>query len=82
MDDYFQVVWDSKYLLRTGVSGITIMDVLTRHQHKSNREEVFWSLEQDASGGLTTYISLKKKNTFLHVKNIRNRLILTLPKDK
>lgn len=43
--------------------------------------DIFMGIEQEAEG-LTTYITINKKNTFLHVKNICDRLIITLPKDK
>lgn len=43
--------------------------------------DVYFGMEQEAEG-LTTYVTVNKNNTFLHVKNVRDRLILTLPKDK
>lgn len=43
--------------------------------------DVFFNLEKTADR-LTTYITINKKNIFLHVKNIKGRLVLTLPKDK
>ncbi len=39
-------------------------------------------MDRYADGRLATYITITERNTFLFVRNLTNRLVLTLPQDK
>lgn len=82
---YFQLDWDPKYRKRSvQTSTINLPNGVPTSINGTTSDifsDIFLGMEKEAEG-LTTYVTITRKNTFLHVKNIRDRLILTLPKDK
>ncbi|KAK6618955.1 hypothetical protein RUM44_003336 [Polyplax serrata] len=87
--------WDPKFKKRASWPGSAFkphsMDLKLSQENKpstngnwsflDSASDLFSGLERDAEG-LSTYVTISKKNSFLHVKNIKGRLVLTLPKDK
>ncbi|XP_063223363.1 multiple epidermal growth factor-like domains protein 8 [Bacillus rossius redtenbacheri] len=51
------------------------------HQNASAASQMFVAMER-AARGLTTFVTVQRKNTLLRVRGLRDRLVLTLPQDK
>ncbi|KAJ8882292.1 hypothetical protein PR048_014094 [Dryococelus australis] len=68
---------------------VEVVDLLspsTEYQNNSGdhvhpTSQVFVAMER-AARGLTTFITIHRKNTLLRVQGLRDRLVLTLPQDK
>ncbi|RZC40710.1 Kelch 3 domain containing protein [Asbolus verrucosus] len=63
-------------------TGLNMIDLDAQYSHWENGSQKFKDafLEKDAIG-LRTYITITQPNTILSVKNLRDRLVITLPEE-
>lgn len=80
--------WDAKYNSQDVWKNGSLVEIKPddkrTHSDKNwsfRNSTSFFKLEKEANL-FTTFIKLNNKNTLLHVKNIRGRVVVTLPKDQ